>query len=114
MLLVRQAMYELKSDFDFTLKPELEKIDSADCFHLELKRKTSQLPPASAPKMEYADKIDLWVEVETFLTTRVRVTEKMPGKSEEITLSKTETERAIDPKLFEVPVFPPDVAVDEK
>ena len=119
-MLVEQRFYELQDEFDVAFdRPRdgrMEKINGADVLHLVLTRKENTKPPAGRmPKINYTDKIELWVEAETFLTIRVRTHDRIDeGKTQTITLSDIETDRALDAETFAVPKFPEETEIENR
>ena len=119
-MLVSQRMYELADEFDVDfVRPQdgkLEKIDGCDVLHLVLTRKkNAKLPTGSVPKINSADRIELWVEAETFLTIRVKTVDRLDsGKTQTITLSNMQTDRKIDNEIFALPEFPEGTKIDNK
>ena len=114
-LLLSQTTDELASQYDFDLKPDIEKIGDTETLHFELKRKILQTPGESEPKTYSADRMELWVELETFLAARLRIYDRtLKGNYEEITLTDMQTDRKIEKSFFKMPEFPEGTTIEER
>jgi len=114
-LLLSQTTDELVTQYDFELNPGIEKIGDTETLHFELKRKNMQTPGESEPKIYSADRMGLWVELETFLAARLRIYDRdTPGNYEDITRTDMQTDRKIEKSFFKVPEFPEGTTIEER
>ncbi|MFH1550150.1 MAG: outer membrane lipoprotein carrier protein LolA [Planctomycetota bacterium] len=113
--LLGQTMDELAQQYDFELKTGIEKIGDTETLHFELKRKILQTPGESEPTIYSADRMELWVELETFLAARLRIYDRdLKQDYEEITLTDMQTDRKIEKSFFKVPEFPEGTEIEER